>query len=77
MSWVFSFPFFSQAIARFTEFESEEEDALASQTEMRCDVSLHTMEVQDKDDGALLRSQDHGRACGQQLGTVSVSNAPR
>lgn len=77
MSWVFSFPFFSQAIARFTEFGSGEEDALASQSETTCNVSLHTMGVQDKDDGALLHSQDHGQACGQQLGTVSVSHSLR
>ena len=73
MSWVFSFPFFSQAIARLTKFEAREEGAVPSQTEMRCDASLHTEEVQDEEDGALL----HGPACGQQLGTVLVPDSPR
>lgn len=68
----FSFPFFSQAIARLTKSGAREEDAVPSQTEMRLDVSFHTEEVQDEEDGALLHSQ----ACGRQFGTVLVPNAP-
>lgn len=53
-SWVFSFPFSSQLTARLAEFGAEGEDALPSQTGMKHDVSLHTKEVQDEDDGACL-----------------------
>lgn len=77
MSWVFSFPFFSQAIASLTEFGDGEDNAVPNPTEMRRDVSLCTKEVQDEDDGALLYSQAHGQAWGQQLGTVLVPSSPR
>lgn len=73
MSWAFSFPFFSQARARLTKFGAGEEDAVPSQTETRHDVSFHTEEVQDEEDGALL----HNQACGPQFGTVLVPKSPR
>lgn len=61
---MFSFPFL---LSRFTEFGAGVEDVVSNHTEMGHDISLHSMEVKDEGEEALLHIQAHGQACASSL----------
>lgn len=64
-------------LSGFTEFGVGVEDAVSNQTEMGHDISLHTKEVNDEEEEALLHIQTHGQACAQHLDTVPVPDSSR
>lgn len=69
--------FLSLLLSRFTEFGAGVEDAVSNHTEMGHDISLHSKEVKDEEEEALLHIQAHGQACAQQLDMVPVPDSPR